>query len=372
MASILNNAYAIILVAVGLGFVVFIHELGHFVMAKWAGVKVEMFSLGFGPTLVSWRKGFGFRLGSSVKDYNAKLVAAEEPQCSGDGAPHHESKGVGAQGVPMVTTAARAARVAVEEVHAKYGETEYQIRALPLGGFVLMLGEEGDDESGKTTDPRAFGNKPVGARMAIISAGVIMNVIFGVLCATWVYAKGKPERPAIIGFVVAGQPAYEAGIRAGDEVVGIDGRGGDLSYDDLAQASQFSGTGQILKLDLKRPGQDDLIHVAVEPKRVGKAPAPSIGVYVAQSLDLVGKVPAGLVSDDDTFDRVLAAGPETGKPGSRWPTLGGFTPSSSAIAIALSRLPSNAARSAKTASVERQKPRASRSSSLLGASSTSA
>jgi regulator of sigma E protease len=278
LASILNNAYAIILVALGLGFVVFIHELGHFVMAKWAGVKVEMFSLGFGPTLVSWRKGFGFRLGSSVKDYDKKMGAPEEV------------------------------------ASVKYGETEYQIRALPLGGFVLMLGEEGNDESGKTTDPRAFGNKPVGARMAIISAGVIMNVIFGVLCATWVFAKGKPERPAIVGGVVAGQPAYEAGIRAGDEVVAIDGRTGDLSYDDLAQASQFSGAGQVLQLGLKRHGSGDLIHVSVEPKRVGKAPAPTIGVYSGQSLDLAGQAPPGLVSDEENFDRVVAAGPEGAKP----------------------------------------------------------
>ena len=59
-----------ILVVLGLGFVIFIHELGHFLLAKWAGVKVEMFSIGFGPTLVSWRKGFGLRFGSSAKDYH--------------------------------------------------------------------------------------------------------------------------------------------------------------------------------------------------------------------------------------------------------------------------------------------------------------
>ena len=94
-------------VAVGLGFVIFIHELGHFLMAKWNGVKVEKFSIGFGPTL------FGFRR----------------------------------------------------------GETEYVIAALPLGGFVKMLGEGPEDEANKSTDPRAYPNKSVSARMAIISAG---------------------------------------------------------------------------------------------------------------------------------------------------------------------------------------------------------
>ena len=79
-------------IAVGLGLVIFIHELGHFLMAKWNGVKVEKFSIGFGPTL------FGFRR----------------------------------------------------------GETEYVIAALPLGGFVKMLGEGPDDEASKSTDPRAI------------------------------------------------------------------------------------------------------------------------------------------------------------------------------------------------------------------------
>ncbi len=83
----------------GLGFVVFIHELGHFLLAKWNGVKVEKFSIGFGPTL------FGFRR----------------------------------------------------------GETEYVLAALPLGGFVKMLGEGLDEQESTSTDPRAYSNKSVSA-----------------------------------------------------------------------------------------------------------------------------------------------------------------------------------------------------------------
>ena len=99
-------------VVFGLGFVIFIHELGHFLLAKWNGVKVEKFSIGFGPTLLGFRRG----------------------------------------------------------------ETEYVLAAIPLGGFVKMLGEGLEEEANKSTDPRSFTNKSVGARMAIISAGVIMNV----------------------------------------------------------------------------------------------------------------------------------------------------------------------------------------------------
>ena len=96
--AILSQIYAVVLVALGLGFVIFIHELGHFLLAKWNGVKVEKFSIGFGPTI------FGFRR----------------------------------------------------------GETEYVLAAIPLGGFVKMLGEGAEDEQNKSTDPRAYPNKSVG------------------------------------------------------------------------------------------------------------------------------------------------------------------------------------------------------------------
>src|SRR5271157_3918193 len=112
------NVVNILKVVFGLGFVIFIHELGHFVLAKWNGVKVEKFSIGFGPTVYGFRRG----------------------------------------------------------------ETEYVLAALPLGGFVKMLGEGTEAEEGKSTDPRAFPNKSVSARMAIISAGVIMNLLLAYAC----------------------------------------------------------------------------------------------------------------------------------------------------------------------------------------------
>ena len=148
-------------VAVGLGFVIFWHELGHFLVAKWSGVKVLKFSIGFGlpgvPPIVSYRKGFGFTLfGSRNKEYD-ELVKAGEPTA--------------------------------------VGETEYALGVLPLGGFVKMLGEDPGDPEAKSTDPRAFHNKSVGARMAILSAGVVMNflhkeVTSSTSASTW---RGRPR-----------------------------------------------------------------------------------------------------------------------------------------------------------------------------------
>ncbi len=140
-------------VILGLGFVIFIHELGHFLAAKWCDVHVETFSIGFGPAL---------------------------PGCS-----------------------------------TQIGETRYMLALLPLGGYVKMVGEGADGEDGED-DPRSFKNKTVGQRMLIISAGVIMNVILAAVCYVAVFMTAGVERTAgVVGLVDSGSPAWKAGLRPG-------------------------------------------------------------------------------------------------------------------------------------------------------------
>ena len=114
-----DGVFRAALVVVGLGFVIFIHELGHFLAAKWCNVHVQTFSLGFGPAL---------------------------PGCS-----------------------------------FKWGETTYKIGILPLGGYVQMVGEGADADEDESY-PRSYKNKTVLQRMFIISAGVVMNVLLGFVC----------------------------------------------------------------------------------------------------------------------------------------------------------------------------------------------
>src|SRR5579859_4645350 len=64
---------SVVVLVLGFGFVIFFHELGHFLAAKWVGIKVEQFAVGFGQALVSWRKGIGFRFGNTQKDYQRSL-----------------------------------------------------------------------------------------------------------------------------------------------------------------------------------------------------------------------------------------------------------------------------------------------------------
>lgn len=231
MSTIINIA----MVALGLGFVIFLHELGHFALAKWNGVKVEKFSIGFGPTLLGFTRG----------------------------------------------------------------ETEYVLAAIPLGGFVKMLGEGPDEEANKSNDPRAYPNKSVGARMAIISAGVIMNLLLGVACFAYAYGQGIQVQPARIGSVMAGSPAYFAGIRPGDEIITMDGRG-DLSYHSMRLRVSLSGEGQKIHFEVKRHGQDKLIPIDVEAHREPTLDAPTIGIYSSAALTLAKppfRIPAGMADE---------------------------------------------------------------------------
>ena len=180
-------------VALGIGFVIFVHELGHFLAAKWCGVKVEKFYVGFDVPI---------RLG-----------------------PIHLPRSL---------------------ARFRYGETEYGIGTIPLGGYVKMLGQDDDprkaeaeakrvrtssdpagDEEVSTLDPRSFPAKPVWQRMVIISSGVVMNLITGVMFAMVAFAIGVPYMPAVIGEVSPGGPAYQAGIEPGGKVVGVGGITGD-------------------------------------------------------------------------------------------------------------------------------------------------
>lgn len=253
----LNDVFNILKVALGLGFVIFLHELGHFLLAKWNGVKVEKFSIGFGPTILGFTKG----------------------------------------------------------------ETEYVLALIPLGGFVKMLGEGPDEQTAKSNDPRAYPNKSVGARMAIISAGVIMNLILGLFCFVYAYGQGMDEVPTKVGAVMSGAPAYTAGIRPGDEIVSLDGRK-DQSFGTVTLKVRLSGQGQVLHFELKRPGQDALIPMDIEPRREATADVPGIGIYPSSGLVLGSEpnmpfvAPAGLadapkepLSGLNGGDRILAVGP---------------------------------------------------------------
>ncbi len=199
LAGLVLQIWVLVRVALGIGLVIFVHELGHFVAAKTFGVKCEKFYVGF--------------------DVPIRIGPIKFPRTLGK---------------------------------FQYGETEYGIGIIPLGGYVKMLGQDDDprkaeqeakrirvakdsneldDEIAADTaqlDPRSYPAKAVWQRMIIISAGVVMNLITGVIFAAIAYGYGVTYNPAIIGGVTPGGPAWQAGVEPGGQVISV----GNLKQDD--------------------------------------------------------------------------------------------------------------------------------------------
>ncbi|MDO9296201.1 RIP metalloprotease RseP [Bradyrhizobium sp.] len=177
--------------------VVFFHELGHFLVARWAGVKVLTFSLGFGPELA----GFNDRHG-----------------------------------------------------------TRWKISAIPLGGYVKFFGDESEAStpssetlSAMTAEERAgsFHHKKVGPRAAIVAAGPIANFLLAIVIFTCLFTFfGKPSTTARVDKVEAGSAADKAGFQAGDVVTSIDGK----AIGSFSEMQRIVGTraGEQLSFTIKR------------------------------------------------------------------------------------------------------------------------
>ncbi|MBK8480564.1 MAG: RIP metalloprotease RseP [Proteobacteria bacterium] len=181
------------------GVLIFVHEFGHFLMAKLFNVKVLKFSLGFGPAALGFRRG----------------------------------------------------------------ETEYCIAWLPLGGFVKMLGEDPAEPLRREDHERAFHHKPLWQRYAIVLAGPVFNIIFPTLIYFIFFAAQSSLPPPVIGKVLPDEPAAEAGLRPGDRILSIDGRSVRYWTDrEAAGGGLWSVThniapypGTALRIAIKRSGQ---------------------------------------------------------------------------------------------------------------------
>jgi len=180
-----------------IGVLILIHEFGHFIVARLAGVGVERFSIGFGPVLLRWRGK----------------------------------------------------------------ETEYCLSVIPMGGYVKMVGEESPLEGGgsPSSDPaKAFATKPLWARFLIVFAGPGMNfVLAAVIFAIVLGTVGRPVWPALVGKVAEGGPAAAAGLRSGDLIVRVNG-GPVQNWEDFDRAVASSG-GRPLTLVVSRGGSEETI-----------------------------------------------------------------------------------------------------------------
>ena len=206
---------------IGLSLVVFVHEFGHFLAAKWAGVAVQEFALGFGKKILGFRRG----------------------------------------------------------------ETLYRINAVPLGGYIKMLGQE-DFNPGATAehDPRSWQRAPAGKKIVILSAGVAMNVVFSIIVFVIVYMNGIRFIAPVVGSTQPGLPAATVvlpdevaeamgveeavGLQAGDRILNVNGKK-IRRFSQVQMAAILSDDDETFDLTVARKvkGREITFNVTLTPKK---------------------------------------------------------------------------------------------------------
>lgn len=191
-----TNIFAFVIV---LGVLIFFHELGHFLVARFFGVGVERFSLGFGPRI------FG----------------------------------------------------------KKIGITDYRLSAIPLGGYVKMVGEDLDAEIDPEEIPISFTHKHVFKRILIVAAGPAFNLLLAVIIFFWMFQiNGLYVLKPAVGRVTTGSAAETGGLKRGDLIMAIDGQA-IVSWEEMAEIISTSG-GRSLSLTVRREGE--AVELSVAPR----------------------------------------------------------------------------------------------------------
>ena len=257
--SLLN----ILLIIIGFGLLIGIHELGHFLAAKWSGIRTNAFAIGMGPQILSYRKGVGL----CCKSSRSKVIA----KCGKDANDMSDS----------------------ELVEHGISETEYSLRLLPVGGFVSMLGQEDGKPDEVSDDPRSYNRCSIGKRMIVVSAGVVMNLLLAAVFFLICFQIGVNFEAPIIGHIVKNSPAakalsesdYPSHLQTGDVVVSIDGDEA-RTFQDVQIASAMAKPHTPVLLEVRRGGNDELISFSVMPGSVTGNGLLELGIYPASSTTL--------------------------------------------------------------------------------------
>ena len=254
----MNNWYLLAAIPV-FGLLVLVHEFGHFITAKWAGIRVEEFGIGFPPRIVGLRQrdeGGWEVIWMGGKRYEEDTYGSrKQTPFSGT------SGGVSTPDTP------------------KSNHTIYSINLIPIGGFVRMPGENGDinDESGNY-DSQSFAAKSAGKRLIVLVAGVTMNVLLAMVLFTFAFGFGEPNLVPQIGKVVPGSPAATAGIRPGDTVVSANNQ----------PVKFFSDLQSIVNTELQADkNQHATVPVTLQIRRLGSA------VLISTTVNVREHPPAG-------------------------------------------------------------------------------
>ncbi len=253
LSKALHVAWIVVLVLIGVNLLIIVHEWGHYIVARMCGVRCEKFYI--------WLDIFGWKL-----------------------------------------------------FRFRWGQTEFGLGVLPVGGYVKMLGQEDnparlreelerakadqaapdgtppDDQGGSQQggqkidvaaaeaalyDPHSYLSKSVPQRMAIISAGVVMNVIFAFVTAVLAYGNGVFEKQCGVGMVSPGGAAWHANLRPGDRIVEIAGKKA-TKFSQLQKRTKIGNIAHGVSMVIEREGVDHPIEVKLIPDR--NLAVPTIGI----------------------------------------------------------------------------------------------
>lgn len=260
-----------------LGVLIFIHELGHFVIARLFGVGVEKFSLGFGPRL------FG----------------------------------------------------------KKIGITDYRVSAVPLGGYVKMVGEEPDADIDPADIAISFTHKPVFKRMLIVAAGPFFNLLLAVIIFFLFFSViGIDDIKPVVNRLDQNSAAMQAGMRVNDQIVSIDGTQIDAWYDinEVIAASE----GKALNIGILREGEFVSIPVVPELRQGNDILGDAISYYdigisaFPELKPIIGEITAGFPAEKADLkkgDQIVSI---NGIPVNSWSQMQTIISSSGGVELTLS------------------------------------
>jgi len=223
LSGLPHVAQSAIVFIVVLGVLVFVHELGHYLAARWAGIRVEVFSIGFGQALKSWTDRHG---------------------------------------------------------------TVWKIAWIPLGGYVKMHGQERPEDVPAEVRARwnpneTFHGKSVGKRAIVVAAGPVANFLLAIVVFAGLFLlAGKPVTLPVVGEVLADSAASKAGLLAKDRIVSIDGQPIG-SFEDL-QRVVSSHPAQTLQMTVQRDGTDRVMAVMTGSREAGGKAVGILGVKGGQ------------------------------------------------------------------------------------------
>jgi len=220
-----------------LGVLIFVHELGHFAVAKANDVRIEEFSMGMGPKLLS----------------------------------------------------------------KKTKETQYALRLFPIGGFVKMAGEDGEEKE----DPRSFSSKSVLRRIAILVSGPFMNFVLALVFFVIAFmALGVPSNEPVIGRVLEGYPAITAGLEDGDRILAMNGKTMDTWEEAITVIRE--NTGEPITMKIQR--NQEILTVDITPVAEAGVEYPMLGIEQSiEKANLFSSVKLGLYNTYSFTKQIIMA-----------------------------------------------------------------